>query len=276
MFPWSSYVGFDTKGLFTGALLLSLLWLTYNMYLGPLGSLNNSPVYLNYKDLWFKVFLGSLCIIINWNIYRKAIYAIGEETIMIYRIVLTLLLMMFAVQGVGFAESSGSPASAGTSGEGIIVTGSNPYNFESKKPINGMISINVNNLGDRGSPLQNIDEVTVKAKFSTSDSDYEVSITEPMINHINGRDPTWFGVSYNPKMHGNTKTGTNKLPEIEPDIAIWRWAEVSKNGKLIHTRVPVHVKVMKETPLKGISLEISTQEQTLFNTPDWIPTRSLV
>lgn len=187
---------------------------------------------------------------------------------MIYRILLTSCLMMFALQGVTFAEGGGLPASAEASGEGIIVTGPNPYNFESKQPINGTISINVNNLGDRGSPLQNIDEVMVKAKFSTSDSDYEVSITEPMINHINGKDPTWFGVGYNQKMHGNTKTGTNKLPEMEPDIAIWGWAEVSKNGKLIHTRVPAHVKVMKETSLKGISLEIGTQEQNLFNTPD--------
>lgn len=59
LFLWSCYVGFDKKGLFTGALLLSLLWVTYNMYLGPLGLPSNFPVYLNYNDLWFKIFPGA-------------------------------------------------------------------------------------------------------------------------------------------------------------------------------------------------------------------------
>lgn len=184
------------------------------------------------------------------------------------RVSLLLLLIILTTQSLAAAEGSGLPASANTSGKGVIVTGPDPYNFEKTKPINGMISIRVNNKGDRGSPLQNIDEILVKAKFSTDASEYEETITEPMVNQINGRDPTWFGVVYNQKMHGDPKTGTSNLPEMEPDIALWGWAEVYKDGKLIQTRVPAHVKVMGKAPLKGVTLQVGVEGQTLPNTAD--------
>ncbi|KAB7709062.1 hypothetical protein F9802_02750 [Bacillus aerolatus] len=150
----------------------------------------------------------------------------------------------------------------------MIVTGPDPYNFEKTKPINGTISIKVNDKGDRGSSLQNIDELTVEAKFSTDKSGYEVIITEPMVNHINGRDPTWFGVVYNQPMHGDTKTGTSHLPEMEPDIALWGWADVYKDGKLIESRAPAHVKVMEKMPLKGVTMQVGVENQSLSNTTD--------
>jgi hypothetical protein len=59
LFLWNCYVGLDIKGLVSGALLLSLLWMTYNMYLGPLGLPRNFPIYLGYNELWFKIFPGA-------------------------------------------------------------------------------------------------------------------------------------------------------------------------------------------------------------------------
>jgi hypothetical protein len=184
------------------------------------------------------------------------------------RISLILLLFMISTQGLAAADSGGSPASANASGEGVMVTGSDPYNFESTKPMNGTISIRVNNKGDRGSPLQNIDDLTVKAEFLIEKINYKVIISEPMINHINGRDPTWFGVVYNQPMHGDTKIGTSSLPKMEPAIALWGWAEVYKNGELIQSRVPAHVKVMEKMPLKGVTLQVGVEGQPLANTPD--------
>lgn len=184
------------------------------------------------------------------------------------RIMLVLFIVMLCAHGSVATASSGLPASADASGTGVMITGPNPYNFNKTKPINGNISIRVNNKGDRGSSLQNIDELKVEAEFSTDESVYTIRITEPMVNHVNGMDPTWFGVVYNQKMHGDTKTGTSKLPEMEPDIALWGWAEVFKDGKLIESRVPAHVKVMQTRPLKGITLQIGLEGQTLPNTPD--------
>ncbi|MFC4403375.1 hypothetical protein [Gracilibacillus xinjiangensis] len=60
LFFWNSYVGLDLKGYISGAVLLSLVWLTYNMYLGPIGLPDNFPVYLGYNQLWFLLFPGAL------------------------------------------------------------------------------------------------------------------------------------------------------------------------------------------------------------------------
>lgn len=185
---------------------------------------------------------------------------------MMRRMILILLLVVFAAQGAVFAESGGSPASASASGKGLIVVGPDPYNFESTDSIDGTITIEVNDKGDRQSPLQNIDEVSVDAKFSAPDSDYEISITEPMLSH--GRQPTWFGVGYNQKMHGKTNIGTNRLPEVEADVVIWGWAKIFKDGEQIHERVPANIKVMKKGPLSGITMMIGTQEQLLSDIPN--------
>ncbi|WP_143262128.1 hypothetical protein [Sediminibacillus massiliensis] len=60
LFVWFSYVGLDVKGYISGALLLSLVWLTYNMYLGPVGLPDKFPTYPGYHELWFIIFPGAL------------------------------------------------------------------------------------------------------------------------------------------------------------------------------------------------------------------------
>ncbi|NLI74789.1 MAG: hypothetical protein GX369_08555 [Euryarchaeota archaeon] len=60
IYLWSSYVGFDGKGLISGALILSLLWSTFNMYLGAVGLPKDFPFFLSYDVLWAKVFPGAL------------------------------------------------------------------------------------------------------------------------------------------------------------------------------------------------------------------------
>ncbi|MEG3070256.1 MAG: hypothetical protein RQM92_04915 [Candidatus Syntrophopropionicum ammoniitolerans] len=52
----------------------------------------------------------------------------------------------------------------------------------------------------------------VKAQFSTPDGDYDITIKEPLLGHE--KQPTWFGVGLDKKMHGNTNTGTRKLPKM--------------------------------------------------------------
>lgn len=60
LYAWNSYVGIDLKGIISGAVLLSLLWLTYNMYLGPVGLPGKHPIFFDYDELWFKIFPGAL------------------------------------------------------------------------------------------------------------------------------------------------------------------------------------------------------------------------
>lgn len=57
---WNSHVGMDYKGIISAAVLLSLQWLTYTMYLGPIGLPTSYPRFLTYQELWQYIFPGTL------------------------------------------------------------------------------------------------------------------------------------------------------------------------------------------------------------------------
>ncbi len=60
LFFWFTYSGLDTISTLVGALLLSLIWLAYSLYLGPIGLPLHPPTYLSSSELWLKSFPGAL------------------------------------------------------------------------------------------------------------------------------------------------------------------------------------------------------------------------
>jgi hypothetical protein len=58
LFAWATYVGFDLRGWIIGSLMLALIWVTYSLYLGPVGLPTRPPSYLGYSDLWLKSLPG--------------------------------------------------------------------------------------------------------------------------------------------------------------------------------------------------------------------------
>jgi len=52
--------------------------------------------------------------------------------------------------------------------------------------------------------------------------------------------------------YGNTGIGTDKLPKMKPQIALWGWAEIKRNGQVISRISPAHVMVSSSEPLPGI------------------------
>ncbi|MFC4403376.1 hypothetical protein [Gracilibacillus xinjiangensis] len=184
-------------------------------------------------------------------------------------ILFVLLLILPASHIEATVTKEGLPASAKASGTGNIVTGPDPYNLDLSNPMQGEISIRTLNHGDRWSALMNKDEMLIESSISTSDGDYHIIIQEPMLHHPNGVDPTWSGVVYsNQPMHGDTDTGIAELPKVEPAIAVWGWADVYKDGKLVQTNVPSHVMVVEKGDWKGITLAIHTEDKRLTSNTD--------
>jgi hypothetical protein len=89
-----------------------------------------------------------------------------------------------------------------------------------------------------------------------------------MPRHPNGSYTTWFGVIYGHEMHGDTGIGTSKLPKVTPEIALWGWAEVMRDGKTIAKMAAAHVMVMTKPPHVGVMLEVDTEEKGLLAVPD--------
>src|SRR5687768_12796695 len=69
-------------------------------------------------------------------------------------------------------------------------------------------------------------------------------------------------------MHGETGIGTAKLPKMTPAISLYGWGRVTRNGQPLAAMVPVHVMVTEKGPLKGVMLEVDTEEKTLPDVPD--------
>src|SRR5688572_25607807 len=89
-----------------------------------------------------------------------------------------------------------------------------------------------------------------------------------MPRHPLGAYTTWFGVVYWHEMHGDTGIGTSSIPKVKPDIALWGWAEVSRDGQVIARMVPAHIMVMTQAPMQGIMLEVATEDKNLPGVPD--------
>lgn len=150
-----------------------------------------------------------------------------------------------------------------------MVVGADPVNMQSTVPVEGSIELVVNDLGDRWSHIQNTDEIFAKADFTAKGTHYYIEAHKPMPRHPLGAYTTWGGVVYRHNMHGDTGIGTGKIPKVKPDIALWAWGTVTKNGTLISKMAPIHIMVMKtDKTMPGIMLEVASEGKELLGTPD--------
>jgi hypothetical protein len=279
VFAWAVFVRFDVAGWLVGSLMLGLAWTTYSMYLGPQGLPTHTPSYLGYKDLWFKEFPGGVLAALlglaltTWALRPRLLRWTSNFRTHEVRGSVQHLLLLGAFAALAAASpptnaAEGLSASASAQGSAMMVVGPNPVDMDSTQPANGSIEISVVDLGNRWSHVQNTDVMDVIARFSADGSRYEVHIDKAMPRHPLGRYTTWSGVAYNHEMHGDTGIGTNKLPKMKPEIALYGWASVSRDGAVISKMAPAHVMVTTKGSMRGVMLEVDTEEKTLPGLPN--------
>jgi hypothetical protein len=272
---WTAYAGVGGASWIVGSLMLALVWVTYNMYLGPRGLPLEQPYYSGYADLWWKSFPGAfVSALLGWWIsgwlFKNRRFVTGAAT------AATLLLVISAAPDNVLAQSkpqqrpdaNALAASASASGEAMRVTGPDPTNMSSIKPVKGSISVQTWEGGNRWSHVQNTDAMAVKAEFTSGEDRYSVTIDKAMPRHPLGKYTTWNGVVYDHEMHGDTGIGTGKLPKMRPEIALWGWAQVTRNDELLAPMAPAHVMVTSAGPMAGVMLEIETEDKNLKAEPD--------
>jgi hypothetical protein len=278
LFFWNAYVGFDGSGWIVGAVTLALIWVTYSLYLGPVGLPLHPPRYLGYEALWLKAFPGStISALLGLWLTSRFIYPrvpryytadSGLRPSAARRAgVAGTIVLMIAFPSKSVAQD-GLPASASASGNGVMVTGANPVDISHGQPMTGTMNVSVIEMGNRWSHVQNTDSVHVAADFSSGGSKYHVVVDRPMPRHPFGKYTTWSGVVYRHEMHGKTGIGTDKLPKMKPEIGLWGWGEVTRDGTVISKLAPVHAMVTTSGPMKGAMLEIDTEDKGLLGVSD--------
>ena len=264
LMAWAVHVGFDLKGKIAASLLLALTWIAYSLYLSPMGLPSGKIEYLGYQELWLQYFPSSLVSIFLalWLITK-----FSRKDFLLASGAVALVLVLFVFLPTTASAKDGMSAEAKAEGELMFVVGDNPVDVKSTEMGNGFISISAEDEGNRWSHLQNHDKVDVVAEMTLSGEKYKVIIKQVMPRHNLGLYTTWSGVVYEAEMHGDTGIGTNKLPKVTPEIAIWGYAEVYKNEELIAKAAPAHIMVMENGPMKGIMLEVETEGKGLLGTP---------
>jgi hypothetical protein len=91
-------------------------------------------------------------------------------------------------------------------------------------------------------PLPPHDEVSVEARVVHPDgATYEVAADKPMVDDPLGRHGTWWGVGLDEWHHGESGIGSERLPAIHSEVALFAVGEVRRDGELVAAGVPVHV-----------------------------------
>ncbi|YCI06371.1 hypothetical protein M1D34_32265 (plasmid) [Ensifer sp. D2-11] len=270
---WTAYAGVGRVGWIVGSLMLALVWVAYNMYLGPRGLPLRPPTYSGYEDLWWWSFPGAfVSALLGWwlggylmKMRRKLDWTGVAMTLLIIAVAYPVFGQTLPVEKGTNAMLAGARAS----GQGMRVVGPDPTNLQRTQPISGEIIVETSEMGNRWSHVQNTDGMRVRAVFTSGSAQYEITVDKSMPRHPLGLYTTWSGVVYDHEMHGDTGIGTGKLPKMKPEIALWGWGSVKRDGQVIAAMAPVHIMVSSEDrPMPGIMLEVDTEDKALTAEPD--------
>jgi hypothetical protein len=265
LYLWSAYVGMAGAGWIVGALMLSLTWACYAIYLGPTG-LPETIAYLTNHQIWSRAFPGDfVAALVGLFIAIRLLPRLSPRLAFAAPV---LALLLFVTPDRAEAKPRGLHASASASGDAARVTGPNSVDMHSVQPANGSISINVVEGGNRWSPVQAHDWIDLTAEFTAPDGNYKVVVDQAMPRHPLGKYTTWNGVALMHEMHGPTGIGTNKLPLMKPDISLYGWGKVWRNGELISPMAPVHAMVTSKGAMPGVMLEVNSEDKLLPDAPD--------
>jgi hypothetical protein len=104
------------------------------------------------------------------------------------------------------------------------------------------LSMSVEDRNTHRTPLPPHDRVNIKATIPGADggSVYLVEAETPMVSDPRGRFTTWSGVGFNVWHHGRSGIGTAKLPPIKSEVAVFALGNISLDGRIVATGVPVH------------------------------------
>jgi hypothetical protein len=264
---WWAWAGRDQLAAVVGGIVLALIWGTYAHFLGPVG-LPDTPL---------RLFSGSAPpATVEFLDYRQT----WLISVPIYLVVMSLILLLdaalggrgpvrrpavaaAAIAGVIFLTAGVSEQTLGQQGTRASVSASGPVQVETGAFYSnqlergtGEITMAAEDMGGRVTPLPPRDRLDIAASIQAGESTVEVTATEPLVSHPAGEHTTWWGVGIDVGHHGESGIGTDALPPIESAVAVFGIGEVSVDGTVVATGVPVHVMTAQSGLPNGATLEL--------------------
>jgi hypothetical protein len=280
---WWAFAGRDRLAAVTGGIALALMWATYSHFLGPTG-LPDTPLrifeqvppeatvrWLDYRETWL-IGLPIVAVVATGALLaaaRSAPITGRPRSRLLPAVGALVLVVSLALGGVAFAsnEPGGDDATITASGPASLEQGG--WYSDDFSDASASIELYARDRAARVTPLEPHDVLSIDASIEHPDgSTYEVAVSDPMVSDPLGRHTTWWGVGFHRWHHGRSGIGTDALPPIHSEVAVFGLGELSVDGEVIATGVPVHV-MTAEVGLPGrLELDVGDVAAEIPGVPD--------
>jgi hypothetical protein len=253
---WFAIAGRDWIAAVAGAVTLAFIWATYGEYLGPVG-LPDTPLrildqepppatsgWLDYRETWLislPVHLVTMSLVLlaaaaalGRNRQRAARAEMAAPLAVVAALVAPLLVANIWV------DSGGENARLEASGAAQIERGG--WYGDRLESGDATLSLEAEDHIRKVTPLPPHDELEITASVQHPDGNtYEVSVDQPLVSDPGGRHTTWWGVGLDVWHHGNSGIGSDEVPAVRSEVAVFGIGEVAVDGRTVAVNVPVHV-----------------------------------
>lgn len=254
---WYALAGRDVVAGLAGGVTLAFVWATYGEFVGPLG-LPDAPLrildqepppatafWLDYRDTWLlalpiyllvmpAVFVAGSGLLTGWRGERRRL------TLPIAPAAAVAALAAFLFLANFWVDAGGTTASLRASGAAQVEQGE--WYGNELAPAQATLSLEAEDAVRKVTPLEPHDRLSVEAQVQHPDGrSYEVSSTQPLVSDPAGRHTTWWGVGLDVWHHGKSGIGTDRIPAVNAEVAVFGIGQVSVGGEPVAVNVPVHV-----------------------------------
>ena len=256
---WFAVAGRDWIAAVAGAVTLAFIWATYGEYLGPVG-LPDTPLrifdqepppatsgWLDYRETWLislPIYLVSMTVVLLGA--AAALAAPPARRAMRRRgglaaplAVLALLVAPLLLANI-WVDSGGENARLEASGSAQVERGG--WYSDDFATAEAELALEAEDHIRKVTPLPPHDQLEITASVDHPDGkSYEITVDEPMVCDPAGRHKTWWGVGLDVWPHGKSGIGTDEIPAVRADVAVFGIGEVAVDGEPVAVNVPVHV-----------------------------------
>lgn len=248
---WWAAVGRGRTAAILGGAMLALIWTTYGHFLGPNG-LPDLPLrileaappgakaeWANYRDLWlmslpiYSVLMIAILLLFSERGENQGVESLVPSSLFAAPLVLLLI--------VGFISPSWSDASeAELSASGTAMLEEGEWYSNEFTNVDASIRVETTDQGGRVTPVPPHDKVSMEVELDTDAGRFTIRSNQPLVNDPIGKHTTWWGVGMHVDHHGRSGIGTNKLPNIDSELAIFALGDVELDGEPVASGVPLH------------------------------------
>lgn len=250
---WRAFAGRDVTAAVAGAVVLAFVWATYGDLVGPLG-LPDAPLrltseapppstafWLDYRDTWLLALpiqlLAMTAVLGGLALPREAGRSVRAS---LPAPAAAVALAAFLLLANAWIDGGGSRASLRAAGSAQVERGA--WYGDDLAGARATLELEATDNVRKVTPLPPHDELSLEAEVTHPDGrTYEVSSRQALVSHPAGRHTTWWGVGIDVWHHGQSGIGTDELPAVHADVAVFGVGEVSVDGRPIAANVPVHV-----------------------------------